>query len=81
MSTEAGEGLEKIEISGVTTITGKTFYNNPVVNDSCWVIETNSNTPFGVYKAKHYYHQKYGFVYFHYDFIQYKVEMNLVSFK
>jgi len=46
VSTEAGEGLEKIEISGVTTITGKTFYNNPVVNDSCWVIETNSTPPF-----------------------------------
>ena len=67
-------------ITGKIIVVGKIYYDNPIVHDSCWVLDAFGNSKLGTLKARYFFHEKYGFVYFYYDFIKYQVEMNLISF-
>ncbi len=69
------EELEGVEVNGTLKVTGKIFYENPVVKDSCWVIEAVGKSDAGNFTGKYYFNEKLGFVYFYYDFVKYKVEI------
>ncbi len=74
-------GLEGVKMEGSSKETGRTYYDNPIVKDTCWVIDVRGKSEIGNFKARYYFHEKLGFVYFYYDFVSYQVEINLVNFK
>lgn len=74
-------GADKIKSEGAMTVSGKIFYDNPLVKDSCWVLQTMGESDLGMMGAKYYFHEKFGFVYFYYDFNKYQVEISLSDFK
>jgi hypothetical protein len=63
------------EVSGIVKVTGKIFFENLKVQDSCWVLEAIGFSKTGNYNAKYYFNEKYGFVYFHYFFDDYNLEI------
>lgn len=75
------EGLKNKKVNGKIKVTGKIFYNNPVINDSCWTLDAIGKSSIGTFKAKYYFHETKGFVYFYYDFNKYQVVMELISTK
>lgn len=68
-------------VKGQLKVVDKIYYNNPAVQDWCWVIESYGNSQFGKFKAKYYFNEEKGFVYLFYDFVSYKIEMSLISSK
>jgi len=60
--------LKGLSINGSITVIGKTNYKNKIVNDPCWVLEAKGESKLGTLKAKYYFNEKLGFVYFYYDF-------------
>ncbi len=75
------EELEGKTVTGHIVVTDKIFFDNPVVNDWCWVLETIGESEIGNFNSKYYFHEKYGFVYLYYDFNEYQVEMSLIDAK
>jgi hypothetical protein len=67
--------------TGKIGVKGKIYYNNPIIKDSCWVLNAFGNSPIGTIKSKYYFSEKYGFVFFFYDFNDYKVEIILSGIK
>ncbi len=66
-------------IKGNIKVLDKIFYNNPAIKDSCWVLEGFGDSAIGNFKCKYYFSEKYGFVYFFYDFIKYNIEIILIK--
>ncbi|OGU40856.1 MAG: hypothetical protein A2X61_15905 [Ignavibacteria bacterium GWB2_35_12] len=78
------EGRKKYngnKVTGKIEVAGKIYYNNPIVKDSCWVLNAIGESSVGSFKAKYYFNEKSGFVYFYYDFNEYKIEMELIPMK
>lgn len=73
--------FEGLVITGTLKVSGKTFYKNPIVKDTCWIIDAFGNSEKGSFKAQYYFHKKFGFVYFYYDFVAYQVEISLAGLK
>lgn len=73
--------LEAIEAIVGSEVSGKSYYYNPLVKDTCWVIDAFGNSEKGNFKARYYFHEKLGFVYFYYEFVSYQVEINLIALK
>jgi hypothetical protein len=78
---EGWEELKGVKVTGQVEVVGKIYYDNPIIKDSCWVLNAVGNSTAGNYKAKFYFNENAGFVYFNYDFNTYKVVMELISFK
>lgn len=74
------EEMKGLKITGEIKVVDKIFYDNPIVNDSCWVLDAVGNSKFGTLKARYYFHKTMGFVYLYYDFNKYEVEAELVDF-
>ncbi len=77
----SNEELKGITVTGKIEVKGKIYYDNPIVKDSCLVLDVVGNSKLGTFKAKYYFHEKYGFVYFYFDFVKYQVEINIISYK
>ncbi|OGU38410.1 MAG: hypothetical protein A2X61_11470 [Ignavibacteria bacterium GWB2_35_12] len=75
------EEFKGVTYTGKIKVTGKIYYNNPIIKDNCWVLNDIGESSLGTYKAKYYFHEKFGFVYLYYDFIKYQIEMELISLK
>ncbi len=73
--------FEGVKVNGKLVVSSKIFFDNPIVKDTCWVIDAFGKSKIGNFKAQYYFHEKLGFVYFFYDFAFYKVEINLIAFK
>jgi hypothetical protein len=72
------ESLEELcgkEVVGTLEVKSRIFYSNPNVGDTCWVIEGKSECKAGNFSSTYYFHEKYGFVYFSYDFNEYQIIM------
>jgi hypothetical protein len=73
--------FRQLKVNGFVKVIGRKFYSNPLVNDTCWVLEASSKSKIGEFNAKYYFNEKFGFVYMFYDFKKYQVEMELIDFK
>ena len=73
-----GKGWEEFEgkeVTGVIEVVDKIYYDNPVIQDTCWVINTYGKSEIGEFTGEYYFSEKYGFVRYFYDFNEYKVEI------
>lgn len=73
--------FENQTVTGKLEVVDKIYYDNPVVKDWCWVIDAVGNSSIGTFKAKYYFNEKYGYVYFNYDFNTYNIIMEPISIK
>lgn len=81
LTPEAGWGdLKGRSVVGEIKVVDKIFYSNPVVNDSCWVIETIGISSIGNFSSKYYFNEKLGFVYFHYDLNDYTIDIEVIDY-
>ena len=72
---------KEVVINAEYKITDKIIYESNFLNDTCWVITTNTKTNQGNFNSKYYFNEKYGFVYLFYDFNDYNVELTLIDAK
>jgi hypothetical protein len=72
---EGWEELKGKTVKGNINVKAKIFYDNLVINDSCWVVEGLGESEIGKFNCKYYFSERYGFVYFFYDFNQYQIEL------
>lgn len=70
------EELEGKTVTGNLSVNDRIYYDNPVIKDSVWVIDAIGKSEVGIYKAKYYFHEKFGFIYFYYDFNDYQIEIS-----
>ncbi|MEN6510896.1 MAG: hypothetical protein ABFD00_03585 [Chloroherpetonaceae bacterium] len=81
--------FDSLAFTGKIEVVDKVFYDNPSVKDWCWVVDavgnwakdSVGNKSSGTYKAKYYFNEKYGFVYFYYDFNTYNIKMEPIFIK
>lgn len=73
--------MEGKKISGKIQVVRKMFFDNPVIRDTCWVLEGFGESDFGKFKCTYYFSENYGFVYFLYDFNQYQIELIPIKIK
>lgn len=78
---EGWKELKGKSVKGKITVVNKTFYDNPIINDSCWVLEGIGESDIGKFKCKYYFSETYGFVYFLYDFNDYQIEIIPIEIK
>jgi hypothetical protein len=80
---KSDDGLQGKSTKVDMKISGKTFYSNGSIKDSCWVIKTIARNPKGIVTSKYYFSEKYGFVYLFWESksLKYSVEMKLVKTK
>lgn len=71
--------LEGKTVTGYIEVTDKIYFDNPVIKDSVWVLDAVGNSEVGRYTGKYYFHEKYGFIYFFYDFNQYQIEIEPIE--
>lgn len=69
------------KVKGESRFMGKVYCDTPALADSCWEIDATSTCVLGSFNAKYYFHERYGFVYFFYDFGKYTVEMKLTDYQ
>lgn len=62
-------------IKGKIEVVKRIFNDNPIINDSCWVLEGIGESEIGKFKCKYYFNEKYGFIYFYYDLNNYQLEI------
>ncbi|MDA3844528.1 MAG: hypothetical protein PF588_09200 [Candidatus Kapabacteria bacterium] len=74
------EELEGKTVKGYIEVIDKIYYSNDIVQDSCWVLSAIGKSEVGEFSAKYYFSEKYGFIYFNYDFSDYTVEINLIGY-
>jgi hypothetical protein len=67
--------MEGMKIKGKIQVVRKIFYDNTAVKDSCWVLDGIGESEHGKYNCSYYFSEKYGFVYFFYDFNEYQIEL------
>lgn len=72
---EGWKDMEGKKINGKISVVRKILFDNPAVKDSCWVLEGFGLSDFGKFKCSYYFSEKYGFIYFFYDFNQYQIEL------
>jgi hypothetical protein len=72
--------LEGKTVKGHIEVTNKIYYDNPVVKDSVWVLDAVGNSEVGRFTGKYYFHEKYGFIYFDYDFLKYQIKIEPIEF-
>ncbi|MCK5742907.1 MAG: hypothetical protein KAH48_11865 [Chlorobi bacterium] len=76
----AGWGqLEGKTARGTIKTGDKIYYSNSAVSDSCWVLDAVGESEYGKFRAKYYFSETYGFIYFHYDFNDYQIEIVLLD--
>lgn len=71
------EDFEGKTITGKILVKNKIFYDNPVVNDSCWLVVGRGNSEIGRFNSTYYFNDSLGFTYFYYDFNEYHIEISL----
>jgi len=64
-----------VEVTGRVRVKDKIYFSNQTLSDSCWVLESYGKSSAGVFKGIYYFSEKYGFIYFKYDFKDYWVEI------
>jgi len=74
-------GNEELIIEAKYKITDKIFFESNFLNDTCWVIITDTKTNKGNFTSKYYFNERYGFVYLFYDFNDFQVELSLIDAK
>jgi len=74
-------GNEELIIEAEYKITDKIFFECNFLNDTCWVIITDTKTNKGNFTSKYYFNERYGFVYLFYDFNDFHVELSLIDAK
>lgn len=67
--------FEEVEVTGSVRVKDKIYFSNQTLSDSCWVLESYGKSSAGVFKGIYYFSEKYGFIYFKYDFKDYWVEI------
>lgn len=72
--------FEDMEVTGSIRVTGKIYYDNPAVQDTCLILEAAGKSKAGEFTAKYYFHEDMGFVYFSYDFGNNGMEIILSEF-
>ncbi len=73
-----GKGWEEFEgkeVRGAIEVVDKVYYSNPVIRDTCWVLNAQGISEIGKFSGEYYFSEKYGFVRYFYDFNEYKVEI------
>lgn len=80
---KSDDGLQGKSTKVDMKITGKTYYSNGLIKDSCWVVKTVGRNAKGIVTSKYYFSEKYGFVYLFWKSksLKYSVEMKLVGIK
>jgi hypothetical protein len=69
------------KINGKIEVVKRIFYDNPIVKDTCWLLEGVGESDFGKFECKYYFNEKSGFVYFFYNFNTYQIELVPISIK
>lgn len=72
--------LEGKTVKGHIEVINKIYYDNPVVKDTVWVLDAVGNSEIGCFLGRYYFHEKYGFIYFEYDFLEYQIKIEAVEF-
>lgn len=67
--------LVGVEVTGRVRVKEKIYFSFTTLSDSCWVLESYGKSSAGVFKGIYYFSEKYGFIYFKYDFKDYWVEI------
>lgn len=73
------EPLDDVKITGSIEVTGKTYFDNPVIQDTCWVVEAVGRSKIDTVNSAYYFNEKAGFVYFKYDFGDQTIEIVPIS--
>jgi hypothetical protein len=73
------EFWEEMEVSGSIKNSGRKYYDNPVVRDSCWVINAAGTSEVGKFNSRYYFHEEKGFVRFEYFLAGDTIRIDLVE--